>query len=67
MRLVIPPTLRGGRDKKRGVGIRRSRYLSGGHFGESIGTFAQIQFFHEPSSLTQAEAEADGVCEAAAA
>jgi len=47
----------------RGEG-RGSRYLSGGHFGESIGTFAQIQFFHEPSSLTQADAEADGTCAA---
>ena len=65
MNLGDPPTHsageRVGRDKRRG------RYLSGGHFGESIGTFAQIQFFHEPSSLTQAEAEADGICEAAAA
>ena len=37
-------------------------YLSGGHFGESIGTFAHIQFFQEPSSPTQADAEACGIC-----
>ena len=47
----------------RGGGKEKS-LLIGGHFGESIGTFAQIQFFHEPSSLTQADAEADGTCAA---
>ena len=34
---------------------------SGAHFGDSIGTFAHTQFFQEPSSLTQAADEADGV------
>ena len=30
-------------------------FWSGGHFGESAGTFGQSQFFHEPSSVTQAD------------
>jgi hypothetical protein len=37
-----------------------------GHFGESAGTFGQSQFFHEPSSLTQAD-EVGGTCAACAA
>ncbi len=33
------------------------------HFGESIGTFGQSQFFQEPSSVTQAD-EPAGACAA---
>jgi|GEM_PF-6679862 len=43
----------------RSAGGRRSY----SHFGDSIGTFAHIQFFQEPSSLTQA-ADVGGFCAA---
>jgi hypothetical protein len=32
------------------------------HFGDSAGTFAHTQFFHEPSPPTQAD-EAEGICD----
>jgi len=35
-------------------------HLLGGHFGDSIGTFAHTQFFQEPSSPTQAVPDVDG-------
>jgi hypothetical protein len=44
----------------------RRYFWSAGHFGESAGTFGQSQFFHEPSSVTQAD-EVDGTCAAFAA
>jgi len=42
-------------------------HRSGGHFGESAGTFAQIQFFHEPSAVTHAAEVADGIAATPAA
>ncbi len=33
----------------------RRYFWSAGHFGDSAGTFGQSQFFHEPSSVTQAD------------
>jgi hypothetical protein len=35
------------------------------HFGDSVGTFAHTQFFHEPSLETQADDE-DGISALAA-
>ena len=35
-------------------------YLSGLHFGESMGTLAHGQFFQEPSASTQAPEDVDG-------
>jgi hypothetical protein len=45
------------------AGAPRKSY---GHFGESAGTFGQSQFFHEPSSVTQAD-DVCGTCAALAA
>jgi len=47
----------------RGEGREEKSYS---HFGESAGTFAHIQFFHEPSPVTQAD-DVEGICAASAA
>ena len=36
-------------------------YFSGGHFGESIGTFGQGQFLYDPSGCTHAAGGASAV------
>jgi len=44
---------------------RKWRGRTYSHFGESIGTLAQTQFFQEPSSATQA-GDVEGACAGAA-